>query len=74
MNWDIVEGSWKQLKGKARARWGKLAEDHVDVIAGKGVELTGKAQEAFGITKDKAESQIKRFEDRNKAYQAKKPS
>src|SRR5713101_4757660 len=24
MNWDRIEGNWKQLKGKAREKWGKL--------------------------------------------------
>ena len=26
MNWDQVEGSWKQLKGKAKEKWGKLTD------------------------------------------------
>ena len=24
MNWDIVEGNWKQFKGKVKAQWGDL--------------------------------------------------
>ena len=66
MNWDVVEGNWKQFKGKVKARWGNLTDDHLDVIAGKRVELAGKIQEAYGITKDEAEQQIKSFEERNK--------
>jgi uncharacterized protein YjbJ (UPF0337 family) len=66
MNWDIVEGNWKQVKGKVKARWGKLTDDHLDVIAGKRVELAGKIQEAYGVTKDEAEQQIKRFEESTK--------
>jgi uncharacterized protein YjbJ (UPF0337 family) len=27
MNWDEVEGNWKQLKGKVRSQWGKLTDD-----------------------------------------------
>ncbi len=65
MNWDIVEGNWKQFRGKVKAQWGKLTDDHLDVIAGKRVELVGKIQEAYGITKDEAEKQIKRFEELN---------
>jgi len=71
MNWDIVEGNWKQFKGMVKARWGKLTDDHLDVIAGKRVELSGKIQEAYGVTKDEAEKQIKIFEDRNKDYRPK---
>ncbi len=66
MNWDIVEGNWKQFKGKIKAQWGKLTDDHLDVIAGKRIALAGKIQEIYGISKDEAENQIKNFEDMNK--------
>lgn len=65
MNWDIAEGNWKQFKGKVKTRWGKLTDDHLDVIAGKRIELAGKIQEVYGITKDEAEKQIKSFEKLN---------
>ncbi len=68
MNWDIVEGNWKQFKGNVKTQWGKLTDDQLDVIAGKRVELSGKVQEAYGISKDEAEDQIKRFEDIYKDY------
>ncbi len=71
MNWNIAEGNWKQLKGLVTARWGKLSDDHLDVIAGKRDVLAGKIQEAYGITEDEVEEQIKRFEARNKDF---KPS
>jgi uncharacterized protein YjbJ (UPF0337 family) len=71
MNWDIVEGNWKQFKGKVKARWGSLNDDHLDVIARKRVELSGKIQEAYGITRNEAEQQIKQFEKRNKDYRPK---
>jgi len=68
MNWDIVQGNWKQFKGKVKTQWGKLTDDHLDVIAGKRDQLAGKLQESYGITKDEAEAQIKRFEEANKDY------
>jgi uncharacterized protein YjbJ (UPF0337 family) len=68
MNWDIVEGNWKQFKGKVRVRWGKLTDDKLDLIAGKRIELAGKIQEAYGITKEEVEEQIKIFEDQNKDF------
>ncbi len=71
MNWDIVEGNWKQFKGKVRARWGNLTDDHLEMIAGKRVALVGKLQEAYGITKGEADKQIKRFEQLNKDYRPK---
>lgn len=74
MNWDIVAGNWKQFEGKVRARWGKLTDDNLDVIAGQRTELAGKLQEAYGISLDEAEKQIKTFEDRYKDFDPKKPS
>ena len=66
MNWDTVAGNWKQFKGKVQAQWGKLTDDQLDVIAGRRTELAGKIQEVYGLSKEEADSQIKRFEDRNK--------
>ena len=66
MDWNIVEGNWKQFKGKVKTQWGKLTDDHLDVIAGKRDQLLGKIQESYGISKDAAEKQIKDFEERIK--------
>jgi uncharacterized protein YjbJ (UPF0337 family) len=61
MNWDRIEGNWKQLSGKAQEKWGKLTNDQVDVIAGKRDQLSGKIQETYGIGKDEANKQIDAF-------------
>jgi uncharacterized protein YjbJ (UPF0337 family) len=66
MNWDIAEGNWKQFKGNVKEQWGKLTDDHLDAIAGKRDQLVGTIQEAYGISKDQAEVQIKLFEERTK--------
>jgi uncharacterized protein YjbJ (UPF0337 family) len=58
MNWDQVEGKWKQLKGSVKQKWGKLTDDDLDVIAGKRDQLAGKIQERYGITKEEAQKQI----------------
>ena len=63
MNWDRIEGNWKQFKGRAKEQWGKLTDDDIDVIAGKRDQLVGKIQEQYGITKDEAEQQVNRFGD-----------
>lgn len=72
MNWDIVEGNWKQFRGLVKAQWGKLTDDQLDVISGKRTQLSGKIQEAYGISRDEAEAQIKKFEDRNRNYRPSK--
>jgi uncharacterized protein YjbJ (UPF0337 family) len=45
MNWDQIEGNWKQLKGTVKERWGKLTNNDLDVIAGKRDQLLAKLQE-----------------------------
>ena len=62
MNWDQVEGKWKQLKGRVRQRWGKLTDDDFDVIKGHRDTLAGKLQERYGVAKNEAEKQIRDFE------------
>lgn len=58
MNWDRVQGNWKQLKGQVQTQWGKLTDDDLDVIEGKQTELVGRLQERYGIEKDAAERQV----------------
>jgi uncharacterized protein YjbJ (UPF0337 family) len=58
MNWDRIEGNWKQVAGKAKVQWGKLTSDDFDVIAGRREQLAGKIQERYGIAKDDAEKQV----------------
>jgi uncharacterized protein YjbJ (UPF0337 family) len=61
MNWDRIEGNWKQFKGSARARWGKLTDHQLDVIAGKRDVLAGKIQEAYGVSKEEVEEQLAKW-------------
>jgi uncharacterized protein YjbJ (UPF0337 family) len=58
MNWDQVEGNWKQFKGKIRNAWGHLTDDDLEKMAGKRDELVGKIQERYGIAKEEAERQV----------------
>lgn len=58
MNWDRIEGNWKQVTGKAKVQWGKLTDDDLDVVAGRRDQLAGKIQERHGIAKDEAEMQL----------------
>lgn len=61
MNWDPIEGQWKQSLGSVKERWGKLTDDDLAVMNGKKDQLAGKIQERYGIAKDQAENQIDEF-------------
>ncbi|PYT18560.1 MAG: general stress protein CsbD [Acidobacteria bacterium] len=55
MNWDQVQGKWKQFKGSAKQQWGKLTDDDLDFINGKREALIGKLQERYGIAREEAQ-------------------
>jgi uncharacterized protein YjbJ (UPF0337 family) len=57
MNWDQIEGTWKQFTGSARERWGKLTNNDWETIAGKKDQLVGRIQERYGVAKAEAERQ-----------------
>ena len=54
MNWDIIEGNWKQFKGLTMQNWGRIFHDEIDAIAGNGEQFSGRIQEAYGISEDQA--------------------
>lgn len=58
MNWDRIQGNWKQVSGQAKAQWGKLTDDDLEVVAGRREELAGKIQERYGIAKEDAHQQL----------------
>jgi len=61
MNWDQIEGKWKQAAGKVKEKWGKLTDDDLQMIRGKRDQLIGKVQERYGIAKEEAERQVEEF-------------
>jgi uncharacterized protein YjbJ (UPF0337 family) len=61
MNWDQVEGNWKQAKGRIQQQWGKLTNDDVDTIKGKRTKLVGKLQARYGYARERAEEEVEKF-------------
>ena len=62
MNWDRIQGNWKQMKGALRSKWGKLTDDEFEQLAGHKDKLVGKIQERYGVQKDEAERQVNVWE------------
>jgi uncharacterized protein YjbJ (UPF0337 family) len=64
MNWDQIEGKWKQLKGSVKQEWGKLTDDDLDYINGSREKLIGKLQERYGIKREDAQDRMTKWFDR----------
>jgi uncharacterized protein YjbJ (UPF0337 family) len=58
MNWDVIEGRWKELKGDLRTKWAKLTDSDFEAIGGKKDKLAGRIQQAYGYGKEEAERDI----------------
>jgi osmotically-inducible protein OsmY len=61
MNTDILQGKWKQLRGRIKENWGKLTDDDLDQVDGRSDRLAGLLQERYGYAKEKAEDAIRRL-------------
>ncbi len=61
MNWDRIEGNWKQFTGKAKEKWGQLTDDDLTQINGQRDQLEGILQQRYGYAKDKAKEEVDRW-------------
>lgn len=62
MNWDRIQGNWKQVTGQAKEQWGKLTDDDLAVINGRREQFAGKIEERYGVAKEEAEKQLAAWE------------
>lgn len=58
VDWNRVEGNWKQVKGRVQEQWGELTDDDLDVIQGDRERLEGKIQERYGVERDRARQDV----------------
>jgi uncharacterized protein YjbJ (UPF0337 family) len=58
MDWNRVEGNWKEMKGKVKEKWGKLTDDDLTTINGKRDQLEGTLQRRYGYAKDQARQDV----------------
>ncbi|MFZ0262007.1 MAG: CsbD family protein [Pseudolabrys sp.] len=58
MDWNRVEGNWKQFKRQIKEKWGNLTDDDLDRVAGQRDQLEGVIQERYGIAKDQVRKDI----------------
>ena len=58
MNWDRVQGNWKQFAGKVKEQWGQLTDDDLTQINGNREQLEGKIQARYGYAKDQVKNDV----------------
>jgi uncharacterized protein YjbJ (UPF0337 family) len=58
MNWDTIQGSWKETVGRAKQRWGKITGDEWATVSGKRDEIVGMVQKRYGLARDEAEREV----------------
>lgn len=59
MNEDILMGKWQAIKGTAQEKWGRLIDNDLHEIEGKGEKLLGLLRMKYGYVRDKAELEYK---------------
>jgi uncharacterized protein YjbJ (UPF0337 family) len=58
MDWNRIEGNWKQFKGSAKEKWAKLTDDDLTLIEGRREQLEGRLQERYGKAKDQVRQDV----------------
>ena len=58
MDWDSIEGMWKQAKSKVKEKWDKLTDEDLDVIEGRRDRLEGKIQQRYGFAIDHVRKEV----------------
>ncbi len=61
MDWDRIEGNWKQFSGKVKEKWGQLTDDDLSKINGRRDQLEGIIQQRYGYAKDQARDEVDRW-------------
>jgi uncharacterized protein YjbJ (UPF0337 family) len=58
MDWNRIQGSWKQMTGKIKQKWADLTDDDLQKAEGNREEFEGIIQQRYGLSKDAARKQI----------------
>lgn len=61
MSSNTLNGKWLLIRGDIKKAWGKLTDNDLDEINGDIDRLSGKLQEHYGYSRDKAQREIDDF-------------
>jgi uncharacterized protein YjbJ (UPF0337 family) len=53
-----MKGSWNEMKGKLKQKYGELTDDDLQFAEGKDDELLGRLQQKLGRTKEDIRKEI----------------
>ena len=56
-----VKGSWNEVKGKLKQKYGQLTDDDLTFAEGKEDELYGRLQKKLGKTKEDIRDEIEKL-------------
>ncbi len=65
MNWDQVQGNWKQFTDKMQSQWGELTDDDIARADGDRERLEGVIQERYGRSKEEARREVDAWLENN---------
>ena len=60
VNFAILAGRWKQMRGELRSWWGRLTDNDLEQIGGQQDKLIGKLQERYSYTRERAQQEVER--------------
>ena len=63
MNWNIIEGKWKEMSGSLKEKWNDLTDDEIGQLDGKREQFEGLLQKKYGIKQEEAKKQVDDWSD-----------
>ena len=58
MDWNAIEGMWKETKTKIQAKWSKLTDEDLDLIGGRRDRLEIKIHQRYGFAPSHVSKEI----------------
>jgi len=70
LNWQDVEQNWPWFKLSAQLRWDRLSSPELCRIGGDRIELIGRIQQAYAVSRAEADRQVSEWLARLNQYSA----
>jgi uncharacterized protein YjbJ (UPF0337 family) len=67
MHLQSLKGSWEQIKGDLKKKFGKLTDDDLKYVEGEEEELLGRLERKLGVKREELEKIMKEHMEKPKA-------